>query len=293
MRAMRPKDFAGMNNQKYIYIIAEIGINHNGSLDTAKELIDIASEIGCDAVKFQKRTIDIVYSKEVLDQPRESPWGNTQREQKEGLEFSMEDYDIIDSYCKLKGLDWFASSWDSKSQVLMKKYNFPFNKIASAMSINKNFVELVASEKKPTFVSTGMTELKDIDLIIKIFQKYQCPIMLMHTVSTYPSKIEDLNLKCINTLSERYNVPVGYSGHEVSVSPSIVAATLGAGAIERHITLDRSMYGSDQSASLEPVGFKKLNTILRSIPDIMGDGRKKILKEEETIASKLRYWIPK
>ena len=293
MREMRPKDFAGMSNQNYIYIIAEIGINHNGSLETAKELIDIASDIGCDAVKFQKRTIDIVYSKKVLDQPRESPWGNTQREQKEGLEFSTSEYDIIHSYCKLKGIDWFASSWDSESQILMRKYNFPFNKIASAMSINKNFVELVASEKKPTFVSTGMTEIKAIDLIIKIFQKYECPIMLMHTVSTYPSRIEDLNLRCIETLSRRYNVPVGYSGHEVSVSPSIIAATLGAGAIERHITLDRSMYGSDQSASLEPVGFQKLNTILRSIPDIMGDGRKKILKEEETIASKLRYWIPK
>ena len=274
MREMRPKDFAGMSNQNYIYIIAEIGINHNGSLETAKELIDIASDIGCDAVKFQKRTIDIVYSKEVLDQPRESPWGNTQREQKEGLELAIRDYDIVHSYCELKGIDWFASSWDTESQILMRKYNFPFNKIASAMSINQNFVELVASEKKPTFVSTGMTEIKDIDLIIKIFQKYECPIMLMHTVSTYPSRIEDLNLKCIETLSKRYNVPVGYSGHEVSVSPSIVAATLGACAIERHITLDRSMYGSDQSASLEPVGFQKLNTILRSIQILWGRQKK-------------------
>ena len=288
---MRPKDFLGMSNDKYIYIIAEIGINHNGSIKTAKELIDIAKDIGCDAVKFQKRTIDIVYSGKVLDQPRESPWGNTQRQQKEGLEFSIEEYDEIDSYCKQNNIDWFASSWDEESQKLMRKYNFPFNKVASAMSINKKFVELVASERKPTFVSTGMAEIEDIDAIIKIFKENQCPIMLFHTVSTYPSLVEHLNLKCINTLKERYQVPVGYSGHEVSVSPSVIAASLGAAAIERHITLDRSMYGSDQSASLEPVGFRKLNSILRSMPKILGDGKKTILKEEELIASKLRYWI--
>ncbi len=288
---MRPKDFFEMDNGKYIYVIAEIGINHNGSLDIAKELIDIAVDSGCDAVKFQKRTLDVVYTKETLNQPRKSPWGTTQRQQKEALEFSIEEYDEIDRYCNSKNIDWFASSWDIESQKLMRKYDFPFNKVASAMSINLSFLEVVASEKKPTFVSTGMTELKDIDQIMAIFKKYDCPIMLMHTVSTYPSKIEHLNLNCITTMKERYKIPIGYSGHEVSVSPSIVAATLGASAIERHITLDRSMYGSDQSASLEAVGINKLTNVLRSIPDMLGDGKKKILKEEEIIASKLRYWI--
>ena len=288
---MRPKDFFEMDNGKYIYVIAEIGINHNGSIDIAKELIDIAVDSGCDAVKFQKRTLDVVYTKETLNQPRKSPWGTTQRQQKEALEFSIEDYDEIDRYCNSKNIDWFASSWDIESQKLMRKYDFPFNKVASAMSINLSFLEVVASEKKPTFVSTGMTELKDIDQIMAIFKKYDCPIMLMHTVSTYPSKIEHLNLNCITTMKERYKIPIGYSGHEVSVSPSIVAATLGASAIERHITLDRSMYGSDQSASLEAVGINKLTNVLRSIPAMLGDGKKKILKEEEIIASKLRYWI--
>lgn len=288
---MRPKDFVEMDNGKYIYVIAEIGINHNGSIDIAKELIDIAVDSGCDAVKFQKRTLDVVYTKETLNQPRKSPWGTTQRQQKEALEFSIEEYDEIDRYCNSKNIDWFASSWDIESQKLMRKYDFPFNKVASAMSINLSFLEVVASEKKPTFVSTGMTELKDIDQIMAIFKKYNCPIMLMHTVSTYPSKIEHLNLNCITTMKERYKIPIGYSGHEVSVSPSIVAATLGASAIERHITLDRSMYGSDQSASLEAVGINKLTNVLRSIPAMLGDGKKKILKEEEIIASKLRYWI--
>ena len=274
-------------------IIGEIGINHNGDVEIAKKLIDMAKRAGCDAVKFQKRTIDIVYSQDTLNQPRKSPWGNTQREQKEGLEFSIDQYDEINSYCNSKNIDWFASSWDNESQKLMRKYNFPFNKIASAMAINKEFVELVASEKKPTFASTGMTNLKDIDSIIAIFEKYECPLMLMHTVSTYPSELHHLNLKCINTLRERYNYPVGYSGHEASVSPSVIAATLGASAIERHITLDRAMYGSDQAASLQPEGFRQLNRILRTVPSILGDGEKRILKEEELIASKLRYWLDK
>ena len=290
---MIPLNFSEMGNDKYIYIIAEIGINHNGSLDTAKQLIDLAHEIGCDAVKFQKRTVDVVYTKDFLAQPRNSPWGDTQRQQKEGLEFSITNYDEIDAYCKNKKIDWFASSWDNQSQILMRKYNFPFNKIASAMANNESFVDLVASEKKPTFASTGMIEIPEIDKIISIFKKHNCPLMLMHTVSTYPSKLEDLNLNCIRTLKERYNIPVGYSGHEVSVSPSVIAATLGASAIERHITLDRAMYGSDQAASLQPDGFRQLTNILRNIPNILGDGEKRILDEEQAIASKLRYWLDK
>ncbi len=286
-------DFSEMNNEKYIYLIAEIGINHNGSLDTAKELIDIAYESGCDAVKFQKRTIDIVYTQDFLSQPRESPWGKTQREQKEGLEFSIVEFDEINQYCKNKKIDWFASSWDNQSQILMRKYDFPFNKIASAMATNESFVDLVASEKKPTFASTGMVTISEIENLISIFKSHNCPLMLMHTVSTYPSKLEDLNLNCIQTLKQKYKVPVGYSGHEVSVSPSVIAATLGASAIERHITLDRAMYGSDQAASLQPDGFRQLANILRNIPQILGDGEKRILKEEEAIANKLRYWLDK
>ena len=291
MNKSRNLSFKDMRNDNYIYIIAEIGINHNGSLNYARELIDIAVKCGCDAVKFQKRNLDIVYGQELLSQYRESPWGNTQRDQKEGLEFSIEEYDEIDKYCKEKKIDWFASSWDNKSQIQMRKYNFPFNKVASAMTTNKSFVELVASEGTPTFVSTGMTEIKDIDWVVSTFKNYNCDLMLMHTVSTYPSLEEDLNLKCINTLKERYNLPVGYSGHEVGVSPSIVAASIGAGAVERHITIDRAMYGSDQSASLEAAGLKQLCETLRKIPTVLGSPIKKVNQSENKVASKLRYWL--
>jgi len=287
---MKINNFNQLGSDKYIYIIAEIGINHNGSLDLAKKLIDDAVETGCDAVKFQKRDVSTVYSQEILDQPRESPWGKTQRDQKEGLEFSLEEYEKIDTYCKEKDIDWFASSWDNKSQIEMRRFKFKFNKIASAMATNFEFVELVASEKIPTFASTGMTEMKDIKKLVSIFQKYSCDLMLMHTVSTYPSMESDLNLKCINMLNSTFNLPVGYSGHEVSVSPSIIAASLGAAAIERHITLDRSMYGSDQSASLQKEGFRQLTTVCRKLPKVLGNGVKKIISEEKLIANKLRYW---
>ena len=287
---MKEGIFEKFSNDNYIYIIAEIGINHNGSLSTAMELIDLAKSIGCDAVKFQKRTIEIVYNKAELEKPRESPWGTTQGQQKYGLELSISDYDLIDDYCKKKDIDWFASSWDEESQKIMRKYNFKFNKIASAMATNKSFVELVASEGIPTFASTGMTSIDDIDWLVKIFEENNCELMLMHTVSTYPSLEEHLNLKCLNTLRDRYNIPIGYSGHEVAVSPSLVAASLGAKAIERHITLDRAMYGSDQSASLQPEGFKQLVDVLRRLPKMLGDGNKKIIEEEKNIATKLRYW---
>ena len=282
--------FSSFANDKHIYIIAEIGINHNGSLDLAYKLIDIAKDSGCDAVKFQKRTINIVYSEEILNQKRESPWGSTQREQKEGLEFSLEDYEKIDDYCKKLQIDWFASSWDSESQISMRRFNFKFNKIASAMATNSDFVELVASEQIPTFASTGMTNDDEIDKLVDIFKRNECELMLMHTVSTYPSLEEDLNLKMINTLKNKYDLPIGYSGHEVSLSPSVIAASLGASAIERHITLDRAMYGSDQSASLQPDGLKQMCGILRKIPLTLGDGKKRILEKEYTIAKKLRYW---
>jgi len=272
------------------YLIAEIGINHNGSLDIAKQLINQSKAAGFDAVKFQKRTIDIVYSKEVLDSPRDSPWGTTQREQKEGLELSLDDYQMIDSYCKSIGIDWFVSCWDENSQIAMRRFSTKYNKIASAMATKYDFVKLVAEEKKPTFLSTGMMTLDEIDHSVEIFQSMHTPLMLFHTVSTYPAKANHLNLNCILTLRERYGLPVGYSGHESSVSPSVFAAVLGACAIERHVTLDRAMYGSDQSASLELAGLLSLSGMLRKLPTCMGDGIKRILNEETDVANKLRYW---
>jgi len=274
-----------------VFVIAEIGINHNGNIDTAKKLILAAKKNGADAVKFQKRSIDIVYTPEVLDSYRESPWGTTQREQKEGLEFDESDYREIDSFAKEIDIIWFASAWDIPSQDFLNKFNIPINKIASAMATNLEFVEHVAKEQKPTFVSTGMTTLNEIEQVVKIFEKYNCPITLMHTNSEYPSPEENLNLKCLTTLKEKFNLPVGYSGHEPSVSPSLIAACLGATAIERHITQDRSSYGSDQAASLEEVGLKNLVDMVRKIPVVLGDGVKTITEQEKIIAKKLRYWL--
>tara|TARA_Y100000589_G_scaffold331844_1_gene387412 strand:- start:2482 stop:3342 length:861 start_codon:yes stop_codon:yes gene_type:complete len=282
--------FENFSPQKKIYFIAEIGINHNGDIDIAKKLINLAVSCNCDAVKFQKRDINSVYSKKVLDSFRESPWGNSQRDQKEGLEFSLDQYNEIDNFCMQKNIDWFASCWDIKSQILMRKYNFKFNKVASAMATNNDFLERVAEEKKPTFLSTGMMNLDDIDSALKVFERNNCEVMLLHTVSTYPAEEEDLNLLCIKTLAEKYNLPVGYSGHEPSVSPSIIAASLGAGVIERHITLDRAMYGSDQAASLQEEGLRQLISILRKLPKVIGDGQKSFLEKEMPIAKKLRYW---
>lgn len=276
----------------HVYVIAEIGINHNGSIEIAKRLIDMAKAAGCDAVKFQKRTIGIVYSPEVLDAPRDSPWGTTQRAQKEGLELSEADYDAIDNYCRELRIDWFASAWDIPSQEFLRKYNAPFNKVASAMATHPDFLKAVASEKRTTFVSTGMCEWSDIDRAVKIFADADCPIVLMHTVSEYPCGEETLNLRMIHALRKRYGLPVGYSGHESSVSPSVVAAAIGAVAIERHITLDRAMYGSDQSASLEKSGLETLVAQIRKLPVILGDGEKRTTPTELKIAQKLRYWNP-
>lgn len=274
-----------------VFITAEIGINHNGDLDTAKKLIDMAVDCGCDAVKFQKRTIDIVYTKEFLDSPRESPWGSTQREQKEGLELSFGDYGEIDYYCGLKDFRWFASAWDIESQLFLREYGLPINKVASPMLTNIPFLKTVAEEGKHTFISTGMSTLEDIDKAVAIFDTYGCPYILMHCYSVYPANGEDLNLSCIQTLKETFPwCDVGYSGHEVSPMPSIVAVALGAVAIERHITLDRAMYGSDQSASLESRGLKLMVDNIRNISKYLGDGIKRITPEEQANADKLRYW---
>jgi N-acetylneuraminate synthase len=273
-----------------VFVIAEIGINHNGDLELAKRLINVAHAAGCDAVKFQKRSIDVVYTPDVLDQPRESPWGSTQRAQKEGLEFGEAQYDEIDRYCRQVGIDWFASAWDSDSQHFLAKYKLRYNKIASAMLTNRALVEAVAAERKLTFVSTGMCTLPEVDAAVEILRAADCPFILMHTVSTYPTPETELNLIAMETLRKRYGASVGYSGHETSVEPSVMAAVLGAVAIERHITMDRAMYGSDQSASLEPGELHALVGRLRILPNLLGDGEKRITDGEAAVAKKLRYW---
>ena len=271
-----------------IIIIGEIGINHNGDLEICKRLIDNAVFVGFDAVKFQKRNIDKVYNKELLDSPRESPWGSTQRHQKEGLEFGLDEYQEIDAYCKKKKIKWFASAWDLDSQLFLKQFDLPFNKIASAMIVYSDLLIEVAKERKRTFISTGMSELSDIDKAVEIFKKYDCDFELMHTVSTYPMKDEHANLSMIQTLKDRYNCNVGYSGHENGVLISQAAVMFGITSLERHITLDRTLYGSDQSASIELSGMRILAEGVRKLENAIGDGRKKILEDELPIAKKLR-----
>jgi len=274
----------------YIPVIAEVGINHNGEISLAKKLIKVASESGCYAVKFQKRTLDLVYSAEILDSARESPWGTTQRDQKEGLEFSLEDYEEIDAFCKELGIYWSASAWDIPSLHFVESFNPPFHKIASALITNVDFLKAVASLGRITLMSTGMATTEDIDRAVEIFRESNTKVILLHTVSTYPTPEEDLNLRAIQSLRERYGLPVGYSGHEASVSPSIVAAALGAVVIERHITLDRTMYGSDQAASLEPNGLRQLVSVVSKVPALLGSGQKNWAPGEKEVAGKLRYW---
>ena len=276
---------------KKIYIIAEIGINHNGDLGIAKDLINMAVDAGADAVKFQKRTINLVYTKEMLNSPRESPWGTTQREQKEGLEFGIDEYSEIDKYCKSKDIEWFASAWDLESQEFLRQFKLKYNKIASAMIIYEDLLKEVASENRPTFISTGMSTENDIDRAVEVFRSANCPFTLMHCVSTYPMKDEDANLSRIKTLKDRYNCDVGYSGHEVGLAISYGAAALGITALERHITLDRAMYGSDQACSIEPTGFRALTGAIRKIEKGMGDGSIRYLEKEVPIAEKLRAHI--
>ena len=272
-----------------VFVIAEIGINHNGSLDIAKKLIDIAATSGCDAVKFQKRSVEKLYPKKTLDQPRESPWGTTQREQKMGLEFSLKDYAIIDKYCKKKNIPWFASCWDIESQKQMRKFKTEYNKVASAMLIHEKLLKTIAEEKKYTFISTGMSTMKQIENAVKIFKKSKCPFELMHSHSAYPMKLDEANLKLIQTLKNKFKSKVGYSGHETgSYLVCITASLLGATSIERHITLDRTMYGSDQSASLEPEGLFRMVRDLRTIDKIQGDGKKRIWDSEIPAMKKLR-----
>lgn len=273
---------------KQPFIIAEIGINHNGSLEIAKQLIDWAVQAGADAVKFQKRTVEKVYTKEELDRYRESPWGTTNREQKMGLEFGKTEYDAIEVYCKEKGIHWFASAWDVDSQKFLQQYDLKYNKVASAMLTNMELLRMIAEDRKYTFISTGMSTLEEIYAAVEVFRKANCPFELMHCNSTYPMKNEDANLAMMQTLRERYHCPVGYSGHETGRIVSFAAAVLGASSIERHITLDRAMYGSDQPASLEVTEFYKLVRDIRKIPEIMGTGEKVLSEEELAVKEKLR-----
>ena len=271
-----------------MFISAEIGINHNGDMSICKKLIDVAVSAGCDAVKFQKRDIDQVYTQEFLDSPRESPWGTTQRDQKKGLEFGKEQYEEIDKYCKKKNIEWFASAWDLNSQEFLRQFNCNYNKVASAMIIYEDLLKKIAEEKKHTFISTGMSNLNDIKKAVEIFKSANCSFELMHTVSTYPMKDEDANLNIINTLRKKFNCNVGYSGHEAGLAISYAAAALGISSLERHITLSRAMYGSDQAASVEPNGLRQLVGGVRKIEKAMGNGEKKIIEAEKIIAEKLR-----
>ena len=272
------------------FICAEIGINHNGSIDIAKKLIDVAVRCGCDAVKFQKRNVEIVYTKETLDSPRESPFGKTTREQKLGLELSLKQYSMIDKYCKKQKIHWFVSSWDVQSQIEMRKFHTKYNKIASAMLIHKKLLETVAEEKKYTFISTGMSSIKQISDAVKIFRKYKCPFELMHSHSSYPMSEKEANLRVIPFLIKKFKCKVGYSGHETgSYNICLPAVVLGATSIERHITLDRTMYGSDQAASLEESGLKRLVRDVRMIEKVLGDGKKRVWKSELPAQKKLRH----
>ena len=276
-----------------IFIISEIGINHNGDLEIAKKMIDASVEAGADAVKFQKRDIDIVYSKEQLKKPRTSPFGTTEREQKEGLEFNEKEYDEIDNYCREKNIIWFSSAWDINSLKFLDKYNSKYNKVASAMLVDELFLSEVAKRKKHTFISTGMSNFDMIDKAVKIFRDNDCSFELMHCISAYPFNNKMANLNMIKILKDRYKCAVGYSGHEKGGKLiSLAAVALGSTSLERHLTLDRTMYGSDQAASITPVGFKSLVSDVRILEKALtGNEDKIILKEEKPVAEKLRAHI--
>ncbi|MBP2630527.1 MAG: N-acetylneuraminate synthase [Firmicutes bacterium] len=277
-----------IQKQNKTTIIAEIGINHNGDMKIVKELIDIAVNAGCDAVKFQKRTIDKVYTEEYLNDHRESPWGATQREQKEGLELSKEEYLEIDRYCKEKKIEWLASAWDVDSQKFLQQFDLKYNKVASAMLGDVEMLTEIAKEGRYTYISTGMSIYEEIDEIVDLFKKYKCPFELLHCNSTYPMAIEDANLLLIPALRERYKVNVGFSSHEVGYVATLGAVALGATSIERHITLDRAMYGSDQKASIEPQELIELVKNIRLMESAIGDGEKTLSEAEMAMRKKLR-----
>ncbi len=271
-----------------VFIIAEIGINHNGDLHLAKKLIDGALFSGANAVKFQKRTVEQVYTKAELDKPRESPWGTTNRDQKLGLEFGRKEYDEIDKYCKEKGIHWFASAWDVDSQLFLRQYDCKYNKVASAMLTHQELLETIVEENKHTFISTGMSTLAEIAEAVNMFEGFGCSHELMHCNSSYPMPEDQANLDFMPVLREKFKCDVGYSGHEVGLIVSAAAVALGATSVERHITLDRSMYGSDQAASVEIMGFHRLVGYIRSVESALGKSEKIIYDVERECKAKLR-----
>lgn len=279
------------NNNNDVFLIAEIGINHNGDIKIAKKLIDQAKRTGFDAVKFQKRTPEITTPISKANDLRDTPWGKiTYIDYKKKIEFEKKEFDIIDKYCKKKKIEWFASPWDVESNKFLKKYKLKYNKIASPMLTNLRLVEHVAKQKIYTFISTGMSSLKDVEKAVKIFKKYKCKFSLLHCVSSYPCKEKDLNLKMIPFYKKKFKVDIGYSGHEKSVSPSLMAVCLGAIIIERHITLDRTMWGTDHASSLEENGMRNLVELIRKFKVCIGDGKKKFLDDEKNKLKQNKYW---
>lgn len=270
------------------YVIAEIGINHNGKLDTARQLIECARINGCDAVKFQKRTIEAVYTSEELMRPRESPFGSTNGDLKRALEFGVHEYETIDALCREYDMAWFASAWDHQSVDFLEALRVPCHKVASAMLTDLEWLHYVCTTGKPIILSTGMSTVEQIDGAVEVVSEHGNELLLMHCVATYPARDEHLNLRCIPMLADRYGVDVGYSGHERGLATTIAAVAMGACAIERHVTLDRAMWGSDQAASIEPQALHRLVRDIRAIEAAMGDGIKRVLPEEEPIAAKLR-----
>ncbi len=274
------------------YLIAEVGINHNGDLTIAKQLIQDAAGAGFDAVKFQKRTIDLVYAEDYLAGPRDSPWGTTQRAQKEGLEFGQAEYEEIDSFCRDLGIDWTASAWDVDSQQFLGQFDLPFNKVASPMLGHQPLLAMIAKKQRKTFISTGMVTLDELDQVVEQFRAADCPFELMHCNSTYPMREEDANLLCIPMLRQRYGCDVGYSGHESSLLKiCTTAVALGATSLERHITLDRAMYGSDQAASVETHALRDFVETVRKVPSLLGTGEKSMSPDEQAVREKLRIDI--
>jgi N-acetylneuraminate synthase len=268
------------------YIIAEIGINHNGDINVAKKLIEVAAAAKCDAVKFQKRTVEVVYPAEELARPRESPFGSTNGDLKYGLEFGQEDYSEIDCCCKQNNIAWFASCWDEQAVEFIEQFDVPCYKIASASLTDDDLLRHMRSKKRPILMSTGMSTLEQVDHAVELLGKED--LVIMHATSTYPALYEELNLRVIPMLKQRYAVPVGYSGHETGLSTSIASVALGACVVERHITLDRAMWGSDQAASVEPQGFSHLVRDIRLVETAMGDGIKRVIEREVPIMKKLR-----